>query len=451
MIRSIILENFMAHERTELALGPGITALTGANNTGKSAIVEALRCVATNPAFSHCIRHGAKQARVTVVLDDGAKVVWIRKKRSAGYEITLPGRDEPEEPFWKLQGKVPDEVRALLRLDLVELETGDPVDVHLGNQREPIFLLNRPESNVAAFFAASTESAHLLAMQNTLKTRTTEAKRNERELETRRERIEAQLDTLADLPDIALRMDEASRLEASAKELQAAVPVLEGRCSALRQVAARRDAQRRSATILNALEPVPDPSPVKGLRALVADMARTATRLVAAGRTAGTIAPLTTPPSVENTARLAELCKHLQATARSLWKAEVRGRAVSGLTAPPQAENTIHLSDLIDEILASRCRIERVARREHVLRSIVEPPRVELDARLEDVEDVVAGLRGLTARRQALETDLAGLETRLQEVRETLAGALARLGGCPLCGALVDAESFLDRRHGHEC
>jgi exonuclease SbcC len=197
MIRSIILENFMAHEHTELELGPGVTALTGANNTGKSAIVEALRCVTTNPAPSHCIRHGAKEARVTVVMDDGARVVWIRKKRSAGYEITLPGRDEPEEPFWKLQGKVPDEVRALLRLDLVELETGEPVDVHLGNQREPVFLLNRPDSNVAAFFAASTESAHLLAMQNALKARTTEAKRRERELEARQERIEAELDALA--------------------------------------------------------------------------------------------------------------------------------------------------------------------------------------------------------------------------------------------------------------
>lgn len=448
MIRSIILENFMAHERTELELGPGITALTGANNTGKSAVVEALRCVTTNPSFSHCIRHGAREARVTVVLGDGAKVVWIRKKRSAGYEITLPGRNEPEEPFWKLQGKVPDEVRALLRLDLVDLETGDPVDVHLGNQREPVFLLNRPESNIAAFFAASTESAHLLAMQNALKARTTEAKRSERELEARRERIEARLNVLAPMPDIALRMDEVSRLETSAKELQAAMPVLEGRCSTLRQLAAGLDALRRSATLLNTLEPVPEPSPINRLRTLLADMGRTATRLAAAGRTGGALALLAAPPMVENTGRLAEICDRLQATSRALRKAEVRSRAVSGLAAPPQAIETKQLSELMDEMIAARYRIGRVARREDVLRSLAEPPRVEADARL---AELVADLRGLSVRKLALESELAGLETRLQEIRETLAEALAGIGGCPLCGARVDADSFLDRRHAHEC
>lgn len=447
MIRSIILENFMAHERTELELGPGVTALTGANNTGKSAIVEALRCVTTNPAPSHCIRHGAKEARVTVVMDDGARVVWIRKKRSAGYEITLPGRDEPEEPFWKLQGRVPDEVRALLRLDLVELETGEPVDVHLGNQREPVFLLNRPDSNVAAFFAASTESAHLLAMQNALKTRTTEAKRRERELETRRERIEAELDALADLPDIALRMDEAGRLESSAKELQAAMPVLVDRTATLRRLAARRDAQHRSATILNDLARAPGLNPVKPLHAMSVELARIGQRLAEAERTRAALAPLHTPPPAEDTARLAQLCERLQNTSRALRAADVRSRATAGLLEPPRVENTAHLSGIVDEMIAARYRIRRVAERETVLRNLAEPPRPEPDARL---AALVADLRGLTATRTRAEAGLAALRSQLRTVRDALAERLAALGGCPTCGARIDAETFLDRGHGHE-
>ena len=62
------------------------------------------------------------------------------------------------------------------------------------------------------------------------------------------------------------------------------MPVLEGRCATLRRLARKLGAQCRSATILNALLPVPEPSPVRGLRTLAADMARTATRLAAAGR-----------------------------------------------------------------------------------------------------------------------------------------------------------------------
>jgi exonuclease SbcC len=446
MIRTIILENFMAHARTELELGPGITALTGANNTGKSAIVEALRCVATNPAPNHCIRHGAKEARVTLEMDDGAKVVWIRKKRSAGYEITLPGKSAPEEPFWKLQGKVPDEVRALLRLDLVELETGEPIDVHVGNQREPVFLLNRPDSNVAAFFAASTESAHLLAMQNALKGRTTEAKRRERELEAKSRRIEAELDTLAALPDITLRMDEALQLEATAKQLQAAVPLLEQRMAALRRTEGARNALGRSATILKALGSVPKLSPVGGLRTLATDMDRTAEHLAAAGRTRATLALLAAPPPSEDTGRLAELCERLQKTAAGLRKAEVRNRAMAGLLAPEAMENAAHLAALVDEMIAARYRLKRVARRETVLRTVAESPRLEQDARL---GSMLADLRRLTGLRQAAEGELAGLETRLQTLKDTLAARLAELGGCPTCGARIDADSFLDRGHVH--
>ncbi|MDD4733110.1 MAG: AAA family ATPase, partial [Desulfovibrio sp.] len=119
MIQRIILEQFQAHKHTELELGPGVNVLTGLNNTGKSAVVEALRCLATNPPPRHVIRHGAAQARVEVVLEDGVRVAWNRKKNTAWYELWLPGQDEPEY-FRKLgRGMVPDEVRDALRLDEV--------------------------------------------------------------------------------------------------------------------------------------------------------------------------------------------------------------------------------------------------------------------------------------------------------------------------------------------
>ena len=83
MITTIVLENFMAHQRTELQLGPGVNVLTGPNNSGKSAVVEGLRCLAANPPPRHVIRHGAKEARVTVCLEDGTRIVWIRTKGAA--------------------------------------------------------------------------------------------------------------------------------------------------------------------------------------------------------------------------------------------------------------------------------------------------------------------------------------------------------------------------------
>ncbi len=74
MIRRLTLVDFMAHGRTVIDLPPGLTALTGPNNSGKSAVVEALRCLTENPPPKHCIRHGAADlCRNVVTGGKGAK------------------------------------------------------------------------------------------------------------------------------------------------------------------------------------------------------------------------------------------------------------------------------------------------------------------------------------------------------------------------------------------
>jgi len=213
MITKIVLENFMAHEHTVVELGPGVTALTGPNNTGKSAIVEALRCVATNPPPRHFIRHGAKETRVSLELESGVKVVWVRKKRSAGYELHLPGEEEPQE-YWKLgRGIVPEDIRKVLRLDPVDLDGGERIDVHIGNQREPVFLLNLSDRAVADFLASSTEGAHLLSMQGALKRRVMETKKEVAGRDVRLRDIEGELDALAPLPDLTLGIEAARKFK----------------------------------------------------------------------------------------------------------------------------------------------------------------------------------------------------------------------------------------------
>ncbi len=148
MIKKIILKDFLAHADTTIELGEGMTVLTGPNNSGKSSIVEALRCIATNPPPKYFIRHGAKKARVELEMDDGVRVAWIRKKATAWYEVTKPGAEEPEV-YAKFGRKTPEDVLNLLRLNQVPLEGGNSLDVHIGNQRNPIFLLDQPASVAA--------------------------------------------------------------------------------------------------------------------------------------------------------------------------------------------------------------------------------------------------------------------------------------------------------------
>jgi len=446
MIKKIAIDNFMAHASTELELGPGVTILTGPNNTGKSAIVEALRCVATNPVPKHYIRHGAKEARVTVELEDGTKVVWIRKKRSSGYELWHPGAEEPEE-YWKFGRRPPADVLKVLKLDLVELESGDPIDVHVGNQREPIFLLNQPASNAAAFFAASTESAHLLAMQNLLKRQTQDAKRQEREHEERISRIESEMDTLTSLPDIGLQVESARELEGTAKNLQAEIPVLKSLLSGQLELSKSLEVKTSSTAILNATIEPPKLNLIEELNGLIHRLESVNRKQAMATKISTELAPLAAVPDVFDTSSLAGLCSQISSADNSLRKAEVRRTVLTELAKLPTPDNTSQLSDLIDQMIALRYRQSRFDRWDVALQNVAEPPVITSE---QGMVRLLADIRGLASRQGEAQTALIDLEKQLQSVKDDLAGCIDKLGCCPTCGADINTEAFIDRGCQHD-
>ncbi|WP_338668722.1 AAA family ATPase [Pseudodesulfovibrio methanolicus] len=451
MITKIIIDNFMAHEHTELALGPGVTILTGSNNTGKSAVVEALRCLATNPARSPnpalYIRHGAKEARVEVEVDDGTRVAWVRTKRWAKYEVWAPGAEEPEE-YHKLQGRVPEDVAKILRLDQVELETRkDSVDVHLGNQRDPVFLLNQPDSVMAEFFAASTESAHLLAMQNALKIRVRDAKREERGLDEQAGRIGSDLDRLVPLPDITLRMDEAENLERAATALEQAIPALEAGLAEHRTLIAALDRERAASAVLEAIQPPPSVQDVDRLKQYIASMGTVSAQRDRATRTAGALAGLDTPPEAADTGPLRHLLRDLALTGATLHRASIHQTALAGLTTPPDREDTARLAGMVDELYVLRTRNKRLTRLEAALGKIAEPP---VPVPLVGLGGTVTELAGLTNKISARRAELDGLETDLRSVVVAMDERIRAVGCCPVCGGDLTTDSFLDHGCGHD-
>lgn len=448
MIRKIILENFMAHAMTEIELDSGVTALTGPNNTGKSAVVEALRCVASNPAPRHFIRHGAREARVTVELDDGTRVVWIRKKRSPGYELWKAGAEEPEE-FWKLgRGKVPEEIREALRLDAVELENGGrDVDVHVGNQREPVFLLNRPDSDTAAFFAASTESAHLLAMQNALKRRTQEARREEQRLEQRRVEVEADLDALALLPDINLVMERARECRARLDRLGREIPALEQLLARRGSLVAELEKRNRIAEVLDGVTMPPDTAPTRGLDDLLGRMERVGRGLDHARNVRVALDSLAPLPQPGSTQPLARFLEHMTALQSALQTAKDRKAPLQELLPVPELPRTGQLSGLVDEMLALQCRMHRLKRQGAALGKIAEPPVPTADGGLDELARNLASLR---ATRNRVQDELVGVDAELAGVRAEVERAVERMGKCPTCGRDMTASDLLDRGGCHD-
>jgi len=82
VITSIDIKNFQSHKQTHLDFGPGINAIVGMSDSGKSSVLRALRWVCTNkPSGLSFIRHGEEVCEVSIFTSEGA---WITRTKGKG-------------------------------------------------------------------------------------------------------------------------------------------------------------------------------------------------------------------------------------------------------------------------------------------------------------------------------------------------------------------------------
>ncbi len=444
MIVRLTLTDFLAHGHSVIEFGPGLTVLTGPNNTGKSAVVEALRCLCQNPTPKHFIRHGAKEARVEAEMSDGTRVLWIRTKTHARYELTRPGQ-EPET-YAKFGRKPPSDVLDVLRLDPVELETDEPIDVHIGNQRDPIFLLNRSGFTTASFLASSTESAHLLSMQRLLKDRIQAAKREEQGLSGRLSVLETDLDRLAPLPDLGLALDRAREAEAGVLALDGAIPALDrdlGRLSRLGSALAALGLRQEACRTLSPAPRTEDCRPLaRTLKTLAGLRDQAATLSVRLARLAAT-----PPPAAWPTALLGDCLARVSRLSRLLDRTEARGQALAGLRPLPQVQDTTALATLVRALGQVRIRLAAPAARLKILAPLAGP---QAPVEIGPLARLLARLRDLRGQAFSLEADLDQKARTLAQAEARMTARLAELGRCPLCGSGLDARTFFTRGADHD-
>lgn len=423
MIHRLIIQNFMTHKHTVLELHPNVTVLTGPNNTGKSAVVEALRCVAENPPSAQLIRHGAAKAVVRVEMDDGAWVQWERTAGSVVYRVRFA--NGTEDVYAKVgRGAVPEDIRALLRLHSLPTETG-PVDVHIGHQKTPIFLLDQSGSQAAAFFAASTEADYLLAMQQALKERTAEAQRERKRLLEEVQQLEKDLLAFAPLPALARQLAQAENLYAQIEATCRAVPILEAVIHSADNLAQRLDLCTQKAKHLQNLETPPDVHDTASLQGFVNRLEKAQRSVQETSTISGCLAPLQIPPQIKNTAALHELLRTVERTRRTLERQSQASTVLGRMEKPPLLSNTevlARLSARLDETLR---RLQVESRRKEVAFALRNPPALRpvegLAHTLETLKERIQTLHTTSLRHDALAPLKAPPEIRsLRDLQQTL-------------------------------
>ena len=113
MLQKVILENFQAHEYSEIEFTEGINVISGASDQGKSSVIRAIRWVLENrPSGFAFKREGCEgSTRVTLIFDTG-KIVKTRSETENNYKVYKTGSKKPIE-FKALRSDVPEEVREI--------------------------------------------------------------------------------------------------------------------------------------------------------------------------------------------------------------------------------------------------------------------------------------------------------------------------------------------------
>jgi hypothetical protein len=462
MIKSLSLENFMSHRATRIDLAPGVTVITGPNNVGKSAVVEAVRSLVHNPSQKFSIRHGARQAVVRLELDSGEIIEWVRTDKTAYYRLFRTQDSDPEE-YRKIGLTVPADIQTLLRLGRVETESGD-IDIHIGNQREPIFLLNSPGSQAAGFFAASSEAEYLLRMRQALKRQVDYAKTNRKVLEAECRIQEEALRRYQPLDGIEPELNRAEQTYELICDHQKSLPALSGFIGSLADQEQTFSKQQQSAAFLEHLGLPPELQEVAGLEAFIRHWQQIAGKTELAGARFQVLEPLSSHPPLKETASLAQLAGRLTQTDRLLKQRRQERASLLDLAEPSALAPVGDLKNLTEALLGRDRALATNQSLAGVFQDIQDPPEIydllpleqlltdlhsreELKNRARQRQETLAALTvpaDLAAVVDLLKliADLSRLQARKRHL-EGLSGTLDVLAAVPEMAPSLDLETLI--------
>lgn len=266
MIESIEIKNFQSHQGNRLVLSPGINALTGDSDNGKSAVLRALLwCVTNSPSGDAYVSDWAKTPKGKVKAGEACQVIVnsnpgdgkrsvcrVRADDFNGYKLYDGGDDGGDDcqEFSALRTDVPQAVQDAFNLGAVNIQ----------RQMDAPFLIAETPGEAARIINGlvnlSVIDEALAAANSISRANAADVKYTAGELEEK-EKALAALDWVQDLQELA---DRAAAIEPRVKSTRER---LAGLRTALdiygeqeRTLSAMEDAIRESQAALDAIKPV---------------------------------------------------------------------------------------------------------------------------------------------------------------------------------------------------
>lgn len=438
-IRWIRLVDVMSHVDTRVPMAPGVNAIVGENDIGKSVVMTALRALAYGEVSDSVVRHGAKAALIEVGIEAGRVVSLERRAKGAGHRNVWRLREADGGVIVETPGRtVPDWVGK--ELGIARL---DGIEVHLSHQKRPIFVLDQPANVRAAVLSVGRESGLIRLMIAKQKENATRDDRTVREGERELTQVRAQLAALDGLSDL-VREIEALRERGAA--LAAETARLDGMLGLIERIEGLDGAQAALKARLDAfgdrLPPMPEFLPEGADRLELADRIEATDGAIVAARAAlAAFAELPeAAPEIVDVAALDADARRLETLSVQIAALEAALAAFEGLPAEPPA--FVELDAIVEtgrNLALLDADVAKLRRRADALAGLPagEPAMVTVDGMdsaakaLEEIDEEIARLKGR----------LAQTDRRIEETDRELAAIMEEIGDvCPLCGHAVEGH-----------
>jgi|SRR5665213_497393 len=140
----ITLNDFQAHSKTSLILTGGFAAIVGPSNCGKSSIVRAIRwLIYDSLRGNRFIRLGEDKSVVSLSFD-GVEVTRVKGKKQNRYVVNASNYDA-------IGKGAPIEVTQAISIGTMRVDKDTEIELSVGQQMDPPFLVFEPESMRAKF------------------------------------------------------------------------------------------------------------------------------------------------------------------------------------------------------------------------------------------------------------------------------------------------------------
>ena len=240
VLTKLSIRHYQSLAEVDLDLAP-LTVVVGASSSGKSALIRAIRTLASNTRGSGYVTRGAKRSVITASFDDGLQVE-LRRGGKTGDGYTLAAPDADSIKFTKIGTSVPEQVSAALAI-------APGAELNVAAQFDRPFLLDATGSSVARALGDLTNVAVLYSAAREANRRRLA---HSGELTTRRRDLVAVDEQLAAMEGLDAELQRQQALE----DEWHSVAELAGRRDRLQQLISAIDQSQQA---LDALVPVTVP------------------------------------------------------------------------------------------------------------------------------------------------------------------------------------------------